>query len=187
MEWTDELIEGLKKAWQTGDSISKMARDFKVSSNAISGKIHRLQKLYPIDFPGRPSPIKRNVVPVPKRPKPQPLPPLDSCSSSVKTIAALAPLAEPAAIIITPPVQPAIVFRPAPPVLQPHNPRASLPPARRMQPCCWPIGEPGTKAFRFCDAPTLLGKSYCQEHDDSAHGRSPRPAPAKTPPTALPG
>lgn len=192
MEWTDDLIEGLKKAWQAGDSISKIARDFKVSANSISGKIHRLQKLYPLDFPGRPSPIKRNGIPVQKRIRAVPLPPLESCSSPVKTIAALAPLVEPAALIVRPPEPPPLMFHREPPALQGHNLSAPPPtPSRRLRPCCWPIGRPGTAGFRFCEEPVAgIGKSYCPTHDDAAHGRPPR-APGATPkappPTAQPG
>jgi len=43
--------------------------------------------------------------------------------------------------------------------------------------CCWPIGEPRTPAFRFCDAPGLRGKPYCAEHCAIAypHVAAPRP------------
>jgi GcrA cell cycle regulator len=30
--------------------------------------------------------------------------------------------------------------------------------------CCWPIGEPGTPAFRFCGAIRADGSVYCPEH-----------------------
>lgn len=30
--------------------------------------------------------------------------------------------------------------------------------------CCWPIGHPGTKAFRFCEDPSEVGKPYCLAH-----------------------
>jgi GcrA cell cycle regulator len=30
--------------------------------------------------------------------------------------------------------------------------------------CNWPIGEPGTRGFRFCDASAQIGKPYCEEH-----------------------
>lgn len=44
-------------------------------------------------------------------------------------------------------------------------PRAAVTHRRRETPeCCWPIGEPGTKTFRFCDSASLLGKPYCDEH-----------------------
>ncbi len=53
--------------------------------------------------------------------------------------------------------------RPAPP---PPAPRVQVTPRpfARTVACCWPIGEPGTKSFRFCDGDALLGKPYCQEH-----------------------
>jgi hypothetical protein len=35
---------------------------------------------------------------------------------------------------------------------------------RKSKPCCWPLGEPGTPGFRFCEAPGLPGRSYCEEH-----------------------
>lgn len=39
-------------------------------------------------------------------------------------------------------------------------------------PCCWPFGEPGTKDFRYCDAPGIVGRSYCPEHHRLAYVRS---------------
>ena len=50
---------------------------------------------------------------------------------------------------------------------------AAMPPARvhaaprpyaRSLTCCWPIGEPGTKSFRFCDDGAVPGKPYCSTH-----------------------
>ena len=40
---------------------------------------------------------------------------------------------------------------------------------RPARPCCWPIGDPGTKGFRFCDAAAMPGKPYCTEHDQIAY------------------
>jgi GcrA cell cycle regulator len=58
-----------------------------------------------------------------------------------------------------PPGKPA---RPAPP--------ATSFQARRSSPaCCWPIGEPGTKTFQFCDDTSLPGKPYCGEHAKLAY------------------
>jgi len=48
----------------------------------------------------------------------------------------------------------------------------SAPPMRRSAPtCCWPIGEPGTKSFRFCDDASLPGKPYCDAHAKVAYVR----------------
>jgi GcrA cell cycle regulator len=41
----------------------------------------------------------------------------------------------------------------------------------RLQPCCWPLGDPGTRSFRFCDAESLAGKPYCDQHAQLAYVR----------------
>ncbi len=56
--------------------------------------------------------------------------------------------------------------RPAPPPLRAVPvPRSTV----RTMPCCWPIGEPGTPAFRFCDEPATAGKPYCMAHAQLAY------------------
>lgn len=40
---------------------------------------------------------------------------------------------------------------------------------RRVSACCWPIGEPGTVSFRFCDAEAMQGKPYCGQHAQLAY------------------
>lgn len=58
--------------------------------------------------------------------------------------------------------------RPAPrprPTPAPSGP--SLPLAARsgrIIDCCWPIGTPGTRQFRFCEADSLPGRPYCEHH-----------------------
>jgi GcrA cell cycle regulator len=42
-------------------------------------------------------------------------------------------------------------------------------PGARVTPCCWPIGEPGTRSFRFCDVDAIAGKPYCDEHSALAY------------------
>lgn len=37
--------------------------------------------------------------------------------------------------------------------------------------CSWPIGHPGDKGFRFCDAQPVPGKPYCAEHAQMAYIR----------------
>jgi GcrA cell cycle regulator len=60
--------------------------------------------------------------------------------------------------------------RPAPPARPPQAPRPPVDPpplaARRgrVTECCWPIGTPGTRQFRFCEADSLLGRPYCEQH-----------------------
>jgi len=68
------------------------------------------------------------------------------------------PLAEP----VAPPPRPVpvAVARPQP---------ASARPYGRVITCCWPIGEPGTRGFRFCDDPSEPGKPYCADHAKLAY------------------
>ncbi len=48
--------------------------------------------------------------------------------------------------------------------------RPVAPPRRmRVVACCWPIGEPGTRSFRFCDADSMAGKPYCDAHAQLAY------------------
>ena len=37
-------------------------------------------------------------------------------------------------------------------------------PYGRIVTCCWPMGEPGTREFRFCDVPSEPGRPYCEDH-----------------------
>ena len=41
--------------------------------------------------------------------------------------------------------------------------------AHTFSSCQWPIGDPQEKDFRFCEASTVVGKPYCQEHCDVAY------------------
>jgi len=53
----------------------------------------------------------------------------------------------------------------------------------RVIPCCWPIGSPRTKAFRFCEAPSKPGKPYCADHYGKAYEKLKR---VEEPDVALP-
>ncbi len=63
------------------------------------------------------------------------------------------------------PLAVAQVSHPAPYAVMPpaRVPATSRPYARSLT-CCWPIGEPGTKSFRFCDDSAYPGKPYCAAH-----------------------
>ena len=98
-------------------------------------------KAHRLGLPSRPSPIRREAFGV-ARPKPIKRAPL-------VTLPALA--AVPAAIVAQP-VVPEPVRVPTWPAL----------------PCCWPIGEPRTKAFRYCDEPAERGRPYCAAHREVA-------------------
>lgn len=54
----------------------------------------------------------------------------------------------------------------------PNQPPVVAPaPLAAPKTCAWPIGEPGTKSFRFCNALARTGCPYCQEHAAVAYIR----------------
>jgi GcrA cell cycle regulator len=152
MDWNDEAIARLRALWDEGHSTAEIGRRMSVSKNAVVGKAHRL------NLPARPSPIRRDAgnpstrAAAPKRVTGPTLPPL--------------PAAEPIREMIVAPPAPEPVARvpERAPVLR------QVPQSRsRTITCCWPIGEPGTKSFRFCDSDATPNKPYCTEHAQLAY------------------
>ena len=147
MEWNEDTISRLRVLWAEGHSTAEIGRRMGVSKNAVVGKAHRLT------LTARPSPIRRDANPAPRR--------RQARRTQGPTLPILAAAAEP-----MPVVEPArVMARPAAaervtPTLRavPNRPGA------RVTPCCWPIGEPGTKSFRFCDDASIGGKPYCEQH-----------------------
>jgi GcrA cell cycle regulator len=151
MEWNDDNIAQLRQFWAEGLSTAEIGRRMSVSKNAVVGKAHRL------NLAPRPSPIRRDgissaVRPAsPRRVVGPTLPPLSA--------AAIAPPAHAVA-----PRTAAQAARPAPVRAVPYV-------HARLSNCCWPIGEPGTQSFRFCDADATHGKPYCSHHASLAYVR----------------
>ena len=151
MDWNDDAIARLRALWDEGHSTAEIGRRMGVTKNAIVGKAHRLE------LPARPSPIRRvtDAGHVARRDQVRrvsgpTLPVADAVADAVRA----EPLAEaPSAA------------RPAPQLRSVPPPR----PAARVSTCCWPIGEPGTPSFRFCDEGALPNKPYCQEHASLAY------------------
>ncbi|HET6607086.1 MAG TPA: GcrA family cell cycle regulator [Rhodopila sp.] len=172
MVWNEETIRQLKDLWAEGHSTAEIGRRLGVSKNAIVGKAHRLE------LDARPSPIRRESgksdsdrpTPFP-RPAGPTLPPLASASvpPPMVRIDPPAPRRPAAAVpVARAPVPSAPPMRQEPPPVR----AVSSTPMRRSAPtCCWPIGEPGTKSFRFCDDASLPGKPYCDEHARLAYVR----------------
>lgn len=145
-EWSDKSILQLRELWTEGHSTAEIGRRLGMSKNAVVGKAHRL------DLPPRPSPITR-ITGEPRshsrvqRASRNTLPPLPSHDAA------------------PPPRQ--LPYQPPP------RPTAPPPPPKygRTVPCSWPIGDPGTPGFRFCDAVSDPGKPYCTEHARLAYVR----------------
>ena len=164
MEWNEDVIGRLRELWTEGHSTAEIGRRLGVSKNAIVGKAHRL------DLAARPSPIRREASEpsadrraAPRRVEGPTLPPL---ASSGGAVVMMPPNGVVAPVSMAPP--PAVLPQIAPPRLipvAPPRPQASAPRSYgRIVTCCWPIGEPGTKTFRFCDDRSEPGKPYCEDH-----------------------
>lgn len=151
MEWNEETIARLRALWAEGLSTAEIGRRMGVSKNAVVGKAHRL------NLPARPSPIRRDAAgsaprpATPRRVTGPTLPPLPVTSAQPAS-----PTPPPAPRPVAAPRQ---VAEPRPQAVRPAPYRPT-----RLVTCCWPIGEPGTKSFRFCDADATQGKPYCAEH-----------------------
>lgn len=148
--WNDRTIGQLRTLWADGLSTSEIGRRLGVSKNAIVGKVKRL------DLPARPSPIRRDrscAPPPARRPRCPPLADLQAPMRSQPSTVRPAAFMPPPPARAHPPPAPAA---PPPPPIRTATPGS--------QPCCWPIGDPGTRMFRFCDAPNQPAKPYCPEH-----------------------
>jgi GcrA cell cycle regulator len=153
LEWPDETVAVLRQLWAEGHSTAEIGRRLQRSKNAVVGKAHRL------DLPGRESPIRRkggDQTPRPPRHRPVP------------KLADMMPVAS------TPPTPPA---RPLAPRATTDRQTPATPATnRRTHSCCWPLGEPGRPGFRFCDAPAVPGRPYCDAHARLAYAKPDRTA-----------
>ena len=176
MDWNDETILRLRSLWDEGHSTAEIGRRLGVSKNAVVGKAHRL------GLPSRPSPIRRegggrSRPASPRRVIGPTLPPLPADASAAAAprrpeISGHEPCSAPTSVHAAAAHAAAAQVRTPPPIAPMPPPRA-VPAARtgRLQACCWPLGEPGTRSFRFCDAESLAGKPYCGEHAQLAYVR----------------
>ena len=151
MDWNDDAIARLRALWDEGHSTAEIGRRMGITKNAVVGKAHRLE------LPARPSPIRRVLEAghVARRDQARRT---TGPTLLVAEAVAAAVRAEPA-MAAPSPTRPVAQLRAVPP------PR----PAVRVSACCWPIGEPGTPSFRFCDGGALPNKPYCQEHASLAY------------------
>lgn len=158
--WTDGTITRLKQLWSEGHSTAEIGRRLNVSKNAVIGKAHRL------DLPGRLSPIRRSEA---ERQHRGGLPPPRRGGTALATLPML-PCVQRTFAIPTAGPNRAVTH-----TLSPQSPTTKTDagpfPPRKTHPCCWPIGEPGSPSFRFCDVPALPGKPYCKEHAHRAYLR----------------
>lgn len=162
MEWDGEAIKKLRALWAEGHSTAEIGRRMGTSKNAIAGKAHRLA------LPARPSPIRSGGGASPRAPR-QTLPSLVVGRDLPRIQPGVAMAGTGEAVRRA---ELAVQTRrlDAPRAIVGRNdamlpkPLAEVQFQRISKPCCWPIGEPRTPAFRFCEAPGIPGKPYCPEH-----------------------
>ena len=159
--WTDAKIARLTQLWAEGLPTAEIARRLNLSKNAVVGKAHRLR------LSERPSPIKPREGEQPHRIVPAPPPGWRTGRPTLPRLPCLRlPLAAAAA---TP--DGALLPSPSPSPSLEANALGTPPRPRAAHPCCWPLGEPGSPRFRYCDAPVLAGKPYCGAHCQLAYTR----------------
>lgn len=142
-EWTDDAVRKLRQLWSEGHSTAEIGRRMGITKNAVVGKTHRL------DLPGRPSPIRTGSSTHPRcARRRQPVPSLADTMPLASLRGANIPTAVEHLALLHAPMR-----------------HVAIAPGRvGSHPCCWPIGEPGTPAFRFCDGPAPLDVPYCDDH-----------------------
>lgn len=147
MSWNDERVETLKKLWSEGLSASQIAsRIGGVTRNAVIGKVHRL------GLSGR-APTSRTS---PPRPRPRiaaPRRPAKPRFAAVNNVA----------------MRPSYHLEAEPYVSTyeeldiPVTERKSLLDLVESS-CRWPVGDPQTPEFHFCNRSKVAGLPYCEFH-----------------------
>jgi len=144
--WTDVITTALIQLWSEGRSGAEIARRLNVSRNSVIGKAHRL------GLPRRPSPIRYSEGERKQRTKARrhhkvsgELPALPSLKTTTATLGC------------------------APTQTLPGKTGEGA--IFRIDCCCWPLGDPGSNSFQFCEQPALPGKPYCQQHANRAYLR----------------
>ena len=121
------------------------------------------QRSAPATIANVPSPVNDTVAPVlvslPQASRPEPSRPEIARPETARPV-----ISQPVPQVAKP--VPVAVQRPSPIAVPPPAARlsAAMRPVGRSLTCCWPIGEPGTKSFRFCDEGATAGKPYCATH-----------------------
>lgn len=163
MVWTDELRAQVSELWATGLSTAKIAEAMGINKNMVIGAAHRfgLEK--------RASPINRTY----DAPKPRPvprarratLPPMGGVVKAqppVRPSVVVHPVSLVVSVLVEPAPEKAMTCIFPPPVAIADN----IPKARplTLAECCFPIGNPKHRGFRFCGGVAERGRPYCADH-----------------------
>jgi GcrA cell cycle regulator len=155
MAWTDERVEQLKKLWAEGLSASQIAgRLGGVTRNAVIGKVHRL------GLSGRATTSRMKS----HRARPR----------SVSTNTAKRAVKSRFGTVGNPALR--ALYHPDAEAYVPPAEELEIPLAERKTiqmltetSCRWPIGDPQTPDFHFCNRSKVPGLSYCEHHARRAY------------------
>lgn len=173
--WTAEEDIMLRQMWNAGMPASQIGVRLNRSKNSVIGRTHRLH-LQP-----RGNPIKPEVY------GPLTLHQWHSRQGKEKGASTLPPLASglkapprPVYRIVTArPSRPSRKFVtgvPLPPTIPAEPPKPRIwRPSESARACCWPIGEPRSPEFRYCDDPLEGNRNYCPHHQSIAYVKRPDP------------
>jgi GcrA cell cycle regulator len=170
MNWNAAAIDKLRTLWAGPHSAAEIGHLMGITKNAVVGKAHRL------GLPARPSPIRERAerAPPPRAPR-QTLPPV--LAGRPERVLGVAGQIMPGAV--TAGSEEAMRRGRLSTLKRRENadrrivgrsdsmlpkPLAEVEFQRLSKPCMWPIGEPRTKDFRYCEAAGVPGKSYCAHH-----------------------
>lgn len=150
--WTPDRVQTLKKLWQDGLSINRIAVMLGggVTRNGVIGKVHRM------GLSGRSTPVRTRQPRQRDREPKLPLRPtkiLRRAPIKFGRGAEFSPVATPPTAVVAPVlawnVQPAL--------------RVDLLDLRDCM-CRWPIGDPKDESFHFCGRDKAARISYCEGH-----------------------
>ncbi len=176
MSWTEERIEVLSRLWLEGKSASQIsyALGADLTRNAVIGKVHRL------GLAGRVKPVD---VPIPAPETPSASPPhhrIAACAAAAApAVAIVATTITEATTVDTAPTitatlvdaKPAAIPQPAgapQEIVVPRSIRVTIIELRESM-CRWPLGDPGSDAFRYCGSQAHIGTPYCPYHGTLAY------------------
>jgi GcrA cell cycle regulator len=155
--WDEDHVATLKRQWLNGLTASQVAKELGhgLTRSAVIGKLGRLgllgarqkaetKALNPM----------RPIMAKPRRPGAQP----NNVNHGIRRHSPN--------------------FSPAPSIEAPLKPKPAVRSMKLVElennSCRWPFGDPGTKEFYFCGAPTAnlaQGEPYCEDHADIAFAK----------------
>lgn len=181
--WLPEVVDRLVELWgtMTADKIGVELFGVPGRKNAVVGQAHRMGLPKIIRSPGDRKPVNTTPRATAKREYERRKREYKKAGEPWRTserlaLAAALPALEALRAIANEPFKhevepmPKRPTNPAPPPLRrqplpPQVPRSASIVLGVLSQCCWPIGDPGTRDFKFCCDPVqFAGKSYCTEH-----------------------